>query len=172
MIDIVLLQSNHDQTVIWTTPRRRNAGYGLDRSRWRGGARGRFLLSKGQGFKGEIGTMGHAASDLRRDYGLKGIAFLAFILAAVGVAFLMSAAPARSQAASAARYTGVASCAGSTCHSRMEGDGNVVRQDELKIWQEPSSPSGAHSRAYAVLGNARSRFIARNLGLRAIMRAC
>lgn len=109
--------------------------------------------------------MGHAASDLRRDYGLKGIAFLAFILAAVGVAFLMSAAPARSQAASAARYTGVASCAGSTCHSRMEGDGNVVRQDELKIWQEPSSPSGAHSRAYAVLGNARSRFIARNLGL-------
>lgn len=60
---------------------------------------------------------------------------------------------------------GVASCAGSTCHGRMEGDGKVVRQDELMRWQEPSTPGGAHSRAFAVLGGARSRQIAATLGL-------
>src|SRR3546814_13148079 len=47
----------------------------------------------------------------------------------------------------------------------MEGDGTVVRQDELMRWQEPSTPGGAHSRAWAVLNNNRSQFIARNLGL-------
>ncbi len=63
------------------------------------------------------------------------------------------------------RYEGVASCAGSTCHGRTEGDGKVVRQDELRIWQEPSNKSGAHSRAYAVLGSARGQRIAATLGL-------
>src|SRR3546814_13113401 len=47
----------------------------------------------------------------------------------------------------------------------MEGDGTVVRQDELMRWQEPSTPGGAHSRAWAVLNNNRSQFIARNLGI-------
>ncbi|HEX7875707.1 MAG TPA: multiheme c-type cytochrome [Sphingobium sp.] len=60
---------------------------------------------------------------------------------------------------------GVASCAGSTCHGRMEGDGKVVRQDELMRWQEPSTPGGAHSRAFAVLSGARGRQIAATLGL-------
>ncbi|MBH1998921.1 MAG: hypothetical protein I8H96_07240 [Sphingomonadaceae bacterium] len=60
---------------------------------------------------------------------------------------------------------GVASCAGSTCHGRMEGDGKVVRQDELMRWQEPSTPGGAHSRAFAVLSGTRSRQIAATLGL-------
>jgi len=69
-------------------------------------------------------------------------------------------------AAPAARtYVGVASCAGSTCHGRMEGDGKVVRQDELMRWQEPSTPSGAHSRAFAVLNGARGQQIAATLGL-------
>lgn len=69
-------------------------------------------------------------------------------------------------AAPAARaYTGVASCAGSTCHGRMEGDGKVVRQDELMRWQEPSTPGGAHSRAHAVLNGTRGRQIAATLGL-------
>ncbi|GFZ90947.1 hypothetical protein GCM10019071_21220 [Sphingobium fuliginis] len=69
-------------------------------------------------------------------------------------------------AAPAARaYTGVASCAGSTCHGRMEGDGTVVRQDELMRWQEPSTPGGAHSRAHAVLNGTRGRQIAATLGL-------
>lgn len=62
-------------------------------------------------------------------------------------------------------FTGVASCAGSTCHGRMEGDGKVVRQDELMRWQEPSTPGGAHSRAFAVLSGTRGRQIAATLGL-------
>ena len=65
----------------------------------------------------------------------------------------------------AATYEGVASCAGSTCHGRGEGDGKVVRQDELRIWQDPSSPTGAHSRATAVLASPRGNRIAAALGL-------
>lgn len=67
--------------------------------------------------------------------------------------------------ASGARHEGVASCSGSTCHGRAEGNGAVVRQDEIATWQEPSSPTGSHSRAYAVLGSPRSRQIAASLGL-------
>lgn len=63
------------------------------------------------------------------------------------------------------RYEGVATCAGSTCHGRAEGNGAVVRQDEIATWQEPSSASGAHSRAYAVLAGARGKQIAQTLGL-------
>lgn len=70
------------------------------------------------------------------------------------------AAPAAGRAS-----VGVASCAGSTCHGRMEGDGKVVRQDELMRWQEPSTPGGAHSRAFAVLGGTRGRQIAATLGM-------
>lgn len=62
-------------------------------------------------------------------------------------------------------YQGVASCAGSTCHGRNEGDGKVVRQDELMQWQEPSSKAGAHSRAYAALASPRGQRIAAALGL-------
>lgn len=62
-------------------------------------------------------------------------------------------------------FEGVASCAGSTCHGRAEGNGAVVRQDEIATWQEPSSPSGAHSRAYAVLGGRRGQQIAASLKL-------
>jgi hypothetical protein len=65
----------------------------------------------------------------------------------------------------AGTYLGVASCAGSTCHGRAEGNGAVVRQDEIAAWQEPSSPTGAHSRALAVLSGARGRAIAATLGL-------
>lgn len=62
-------------------------------------------------------------------------------------------------------FEGVASCAGSTCHGRAEGNGSVVRQDEIATWQEPSSASGAHSRAYAVLAGRRGQQIAASLGL-------
>ncbi|MET0365934.1 MAG: multiheme c-type cytochrome, partial [Sphingobium sp.] len=62
-------------------------------------------------------------------------------------------------------HNGVASCAGSTCHGRLEGDGKVVRQDELMRWQEPSTPGGAHSRAFAVLRGTRGRQIAETLGI-------
>lgn len=68
------------------------------------------------------------------------------------------------QAQAAYRYTGVASCAGSTCHGRSEGNGAVVRQDEIATWQAPGSVSGAHSRAHAVLSSFRGQQIARSLG--------
>jgi len=93
------------------------------------------------------------------------LAGFALMLAALALAALIAAPPARSQGDGGGRFLGVASCAGSTCHGRMEGDGTVVRQDELMKWQEPSTPGGAHSRAWAVLSNSRSQFIARNLGI-------
>lgn len=62
-------------------------------------------------------------------------------------------------------FQGVASCAGTTCHGRLEADGAVVRQDELKLWQEPSTPGGAHSRAFSVLSGVRARQITATLGL-------
>ena len=64
-----------------------------------------------------------------------------------------------------ATYEGVASCAGSTCHGRAEGNGAVVRQDEIATWQNPASRSGAHSRAYAALAGRRGQQIADSLGL-------
>ncbi|MBW8296197.1 multiheme c-type cytochrome [Sphingopyxis sp.] len=106
----------------------------------------------------------HAGKE-RGDRPWAAFAALALMLLALALAEFVFAAPARSQGESGARYTGVASCAGSTCHGRMEGDGTVVRQDELMKWQEPSTPGGAHSRAWAVLSNNRSQFIARNLGI-------
>ncbi|GAA4642969.1 hypothetical protein GCM10023115_09290 [Pontixanthobacter gangjinensis] len=67
--------------------------------------------------------------------------------------------------AGGATYEGVATCAGSTCHGRAEGNGEVVRQDEIASWQEPSSSTGAHSRAFAALASPRGRQIAASLGL-------
>lgn len=69
------------------------------------------------------------------------------------------------QAGGGASYVGVASCAGSTCHGRSEANGRIVRQDELMIWQNEASPSGAHSRAWRVLTEPRSRAIAARLGI-------
>ena len=78
-------------------------------------------------------------------------------------------ADAAAQAVTGGSFVGVASCGGTTCHGRSEANppngGPPVRQDELMIWQDPASPAGAHSRAFAVLGSPRSREIARRLGL-------
>jgi hypothetical protein len=62
-------------------------------------------------------------------------------------------------------FVGVASCADTTCHGRSEGDGKIVRQDELMRWQDPASPTGAHSRAFRVLAEPRARAIAARLGI-------
>lgn len=70
-----------------------------------------------------------------------------------------------SAAFASGRFEGVASCAGATCHGRAEGNGKVVRQDELAHWQDPSSQGGAHSRALAVLSGQRGQQIAASLGL-------
>src|SRR3546814_13814906 len=88
-------------------------------------------------------------------------AVLAAMLLALAIAAFVFAPPARSQGESGARYTGVASCAGSTCHGRREGDGTVDRQDELMRWQEPSTPGGPHSRAWGAPTNTRPHFHAR-----------
>ena len=71
------------------------------------------------------------------------------------------------QAQSSYSFTGVASCAGSTCHGRSEGNGAIVRQDEIATWQSPSAVSGAHSRAYNVLHGRRGRQIVASLGYNA-----
>jgi hypothetical protein len=65
-------------------------------------------------------------------------------------------------ARSADRHLGVASCAGSLCHGGLAPDGEIVRQNEYTTW----SRHDAHSRAYSVLLQDRSRQIARNLSLR------
>jgi len=87
-----------------------------------------------------------------------------FILGS-GIAGGTPATAAPSSVSNGGVHLGVASCSGSTCHGRQEADGQVVRQDELLRWQEPSSPSGAHSRAFAILAEPRSVDIARRLGL-------
>jgi hypothetical protein len=82
--------------------------------------------------------------------------------------FLLLVRPAEAPAlaqAGGATFVGVASCGGTTCHGRSEGDGPVVRQDEIMLWQDPSSAAGAHSRAYAVLSDPRSQVIAQRLGI-------
>ncbi|WP_313801300.1 multiheme c-type cytochrome [Sphingobium sp.] len=95
-----------------------------------------------------------------------GMALSVMLLAVLLLCGLPGSGSGAADAAAAGRlYVGVASCAGSTCHGRMEADGKVVRQDELMRWQEPSTPGGAHSRAFAVLGGTRGRQIAATLGL-------
>jgi hypothetical protein len=89
-------------------------------------------------------------------------------LSAFAAAFLIAPSPVSAQQGSGEvrrAHMGVASCAGSTCHGRSIGDGTPVRQDELLRWQEESSPTGAHSRAYRVIREARGQAIIRRMGL-------
>ena len=90
-------------------------------------------------------------------------ALLAALIAAL--IFRPSEAVATLQSSGGASHVGVASCSGSTCHGRSEATGKIVRQDELLIWQNEASPSGAHSRAWQVLTDPRSKAIARRLGI-------
>lgn len=87
-----------------------------------------------------------------------------FLIAGALALLVQPGSPIQAQAGGA-RYEGVATCAGSTCHGRAEGNGEVVRQDEIATWQEPSSAAGSHSRAYAVLASPRGKQIASRLGL-------
>ena len=95
--------------------------------------------------------------------GLGALALLT--LAALFLIARPEGAQATAQGAAGASYVGVASCGGTTCHGRSEGDGPVVRQDEIMLWQDPATAAGAHSRAYAVLSDPRSRVIAQRLGI-------
>ena len=92
---------------------------------------------------------------------------------ALGSALALPSAPLQAQSANSTTHSGgtpgghmgVASCAGSTCHGRSVASGTPVRQDELQRWQEESSPAGAHSRAWRVIGEPRGAAIVRRLGL-------
>ena len=73
--------------------------------------------------------------------------------------------PARAQGETAHVQEGVASCAGSTCHGRQVASGVHIRGDELRTWQDPTGPEGAHSRAWAVLKGRRGQAIAARMGI-------
>lgn len=91
-------------------------------------------------------------------------ALAASLLLALAV-FLSPAGAQDNAGRGGAAYVGVSTCAGSTCHGRSEANGAIVRQDELRLWQDPSSPAGAHSRAWRVLTEPRARAIAARLGI-------
>ena len=101
--------------------------------------------------------------------GLGALALVA--LCALALLLRPAGAQAVIQSGSGATYLGVASCSGTTCHGRSEGDGPVVRQDEIMLWQDPSSAAGAHSRASAILSEPRSQVIAQRLGIGEASRA-
>ncbi len=73
--------------------------------------------------------------------------------------------PALAQTAPLHVHEGVASCAGSACHSRQVASGPDIRHDEIKTWQDETGPMGAHSRAWRVLTEPRAQAIATRLGL-------
>jgi len=95
--------------------------------------------------------------------------FLGAAALLAGFAAVLGLMPARAvatrQTSGGYTHVGVASCSGSTCHGRAEATGKIVRQDELRIWQDEASPSGAHSRAWRVLVEPRGKAIARRLGI-------
>jgi len=62
-------------------------------------------------------------------------------------------------------HKGIMGCYGSTCHSRQEATGITVRQNEIVTWQDNSSVTGAHNRAYKTLLNERSESITKRLGI-------
>ena len=94
---------------------------------------------------------------------------LAMALSAIAAAFLIAPSPLKAEQGAGGEvrraHMGVASCAGSTCHGRSIGDGTPVSQNEILRWQEESSPSGAHSRAYRVIREPRGQAIIRRMGL-------
>lgn len=61
-------------------------------------------------------------------------------------------------------HEGVATCSGSSCHSRPAASGLTVRQNELITWQDPHTEAGAHSRAWRVLTTPRGEAIAQKAG--------
>src|SRR4051812_22023285 len=87
------------------------------------------------------------------------------LAASLLLALAIFLSPARAQPQAGGHYVGVATCAGTTCHGRSEANGAIVRQDELRLWQDPSSPAGAHSRAWRVLTEPRAKAIAARLGI-------
>jgi len=109
----------------------------------------------------------------RRNLAIGAAGFAALLAVILGILIAAGGSEATAQGAAGQTgagdsFTGVASCGGTTCHGRSVAntpDMGVVRQDEILIWQDPASAAGAHSRAFAVLQEPRSREIVRRLGL-------
>ncbi len=97
---------------------------------------------------------------------LAGATIVACAAIALFLHVLVASEPAEAQSDTAGgTYLGIASCGGTTCHGRQEADGEIVRQDEIMLWQEASTPGGAHSRAWRILTEPRSQAIAKRLGI-------
>lgn len=115
-----------------------------------------------------VQRLGSACRSIPRSGALAFAACLTMAGAALAASLMIPAGAVQAQGAAAPSphaHLGVASCAGSTCHGHSVADGTPVRQDELKLWQEESSPTGAHSRAYRVLLEPRGQGIIRRMGL-------
>jgi len=93
-----------------------------------------------------------------------GLALACGFLLLVAIEENWTARPA-SAAVIAGVHEGVASCASSTCHSRLAPTGKTVRQNELITWQDTSSAAGSHSRAWQVLTLPRADAITIRMGL-------
>lgn len=101
-------------------------------------------------------SLGHAANGV-----FSAVACLAIVFSFSGV----MATGAFASAANAGVHEGVATCGGSACHGRLVKRDHGVWLNEIHLWQDPTSPAGAHSRASEVLGGERAAAIARRLGL-------
>jgi hypothetical protein len=97
--------------------------------------------------------------------GLGAFGLLAALILLLALGPIGGSATAQNARVSGATYVGVATCGGTTCHGRSEADGAIVRQDELRLWQDPATAAGAHSRAWDVLRDDRSQQIGRRLGI-------
>ena len=63
----------------------------------------------------------------------------------------------RPERSGGATYVGVATCGGTTCHGRSEATARSSARTSCMLWQDPATAAGAHSRAWAVLREPRSR---------------
>ena len=115
----------------------------------------RFQAAKGC-FSDELDIMSKATTVLCR---------LVFFLAGVSMLWCNANAQTTTPLTDNKIHEGVASCSGSTCHSRQEATGIIVRQNEILTWQDDTSVAGAHYRAYKTLESERSAAIAKRLGL-------
>ena len=97
--------------------------------------------------------------------GLGAFGLLAALILFLALGPIGGRATAQNAHVSGGTYVGVATCGGTTCHGRSEADGAVVRQDELRLWQDPATAAGAHSRAWDVLREDRAQQIGRRLGI-------
>jgi len=92
-------------------------------------------------------------------FGLRRLGLAAFAFFTLSLGSVAAAEDAPIPAYDGAKHMGVASCAGSTCHSG--GASTDVLMTEVSLWEDQEF----HARSFQVLFNDRSKRIARNLGI-------